>query len=110
MNTITANDLSSHFNELSSKVNDTRAILKAIENMLFEASGHDIARTLHSAGAGETANDIHCLGTIAIERARQAVDITDHFETMLIALQRNVPASPIVTMPARPSKKKRGAS
>lgn len=91
MNTITAQDLSNHFNELSSKVNDTRAMLKAIETMLFEASGHDIERALHSAGASETANDVHCLVTIALERARQAVDLADEFEPMLIALRRPTP-------------------
>lgn len=91
MNTITAQDLTSHFNELSSNVNDTRAMLKAIETMLFEASGHDIESALISAGEGETANDVHCLVTIALERARQAVDLADQFEPMLSALQRPAP-------------------
>lgn len=91
MNTIIAQDPTSHFNELSSNVNDTRAMLKAIETMLLEPSGHDIECTLHSADAGETANDLHCLVTIALERARQASDLADQFEPMLIALRRPAP-------------------
>lgn len=91
MNTTTAKDLSNHFHQLSSKVDDTRAILKAIEAMLFEASGHDIERALHSAGAAEAANDVHCLVTIALERASSAVALSDEFESLLIQLRHPAP-------------------
>lgn len=91
MNATTAQDLSNHFNELSSYVGDTRAMLKAIEAMLFESTGHDIERTLHNAGAAEFANDLHCLTTIALDRARKAVDLADEFEPMLIALRWPAP-------------------
>ena len=101
MNTITANDLSNHFGKLSLKADDTRDLLAAIETMLFEASGRNKER------AAETANDVHCLVTIALEHARQAVALVDQFEPMLIALRRPTADAPINTSNARPSKKKR---
>jgi hypothetical protein len=101
MNTITANDLSRLFGKISIKADDTRAMLVAIETMLFDTSGRDNDR------AAETANDIHCLVTIALERARQSVVLIDQFEPMLNALRGSAPDAPINTSNARPSKKRK---
>jgi hypothetical protein len=91
MNTIADQDLHQHFNALTMNIYDTRAMLSAIEAMLFDARGHDIESILHSNGAGDVANDVQCLVTIAIERARQAAYLSAQFEPRLGCLLRSIP-------------------
>lgn len=71
-------DPSQIHNELSLRVYDTRAMLTAIEAMAFDASGKN--RSPH-----ETLGDIHSLITIALEKAREAVELSDQLETSFIA-------------------------
>jgi hypothetical protein len=85
MNTNIVQDLSQIYNELSEKVCDTRAMLSAIQSKLFESTDSD-------SRAEEAANDIHSLVPIALERARQAVDLSAQIEGLLIALRRPAPS------------------